>query len=426
MKLDVLFSPFVISKRGDVYVSRSLDSFDGLIDTLIGRPVLLEHPCDLDNGEKALLSSNTDYMILGNIESYHIVNNSVRVILNVLDPKFKDFYNSLNDEEKINLEISPAVTSEFINPVEIDGNLIYQEKIKNIDHLSILITSEGYFTKYLEVEQTPVKDHIEENDINDNSDNIDSNEENKIDNIDSQLERYVNDDSIIQHNINNINSNGDFMKNNNNEVEEVKIDSMEEEHVLDSEEEVKEDKMVASEEEVKIDSEEDKKEEQVVDSEEEPKEENKIDSEEEEVKEKVEELVKHEESEAEKFEELAKDHEELDSDEITEDFETEQDKEREVLVKIAGNLCDSIEGFRQPYFGSKRVKPGVYAKKLLNLNKNFIDSKYHSVIDSIDDSSVRFAKDILDSLVKEKKKNSNLIQREYVQVSHNRFVKQFW
>lgn len=424
MKLDLVFSGLSIVKRDDIYLSRNLESFGNLLDYINGVPVLLEHPKDIETETNSLLTPNSEYTIIGTIDTViDISDTCIRVCANIIDPVFIEFYNSLSDEEKKEIHISPAVSSDLGEMVEIDGNKIYHEVINKIDHLAICVSNNGFWMKY--IDDQPVRD-IElvtkeqlENSSIENIDYIGSVE--STSNVsEKKLSPIVdNDEEKIQLNINN----------NNNEVSmEEKIEKEIASEVANDviPEEIKEEASELSQEEVAHVVEEVKELNEILDSEEEIKEEvkeeekidecgcsdeNKIDSEEE-VKEDVE-------------EESQKIDEEEDKEVIDEEFETEADEEREELVKVVGNLCDSVEGFRKPAM-SKRYTPEAYVRKALSLNKQFIDKKYHSLIDSIDASSLEFGKELLDSIKGSEVKEVKSHKSDYVQVAPNLYMKKFF
>lgn len=428
MKLDLVFSGLSIVKRDDIYLSRNLESFGNLLDYINGVPVLLEHPKDIETETKSLLTPNSEYTIIGNIDTViDISDTCIRVCANIIDPIFIEFYNSLSDEEKKEIHISPAVSSELGEMVEIDGNKIYHEVITKIDHLAICVSNNGFWMKY--IDDQPVRD-IElvtkeelENSSIENIDYIGSvestskpKEENKLD-----------DEEKIQLNINNT----------NNEVSmEEKIEKEIASEVANDviPEEIKEEASELSQEEVSHLVEEVKEINEILDSEDEAKEEEKSEEkidEDEEVKEeeKIDECSSSEENKIDSDDEqkVEEEQEKIDEDEevIDEDFETEADGEREELVKVVGNLCDSVEGFRKPAM-SKRYTPEAYLRKALSLNKQFIDKKYHSLIDSIDASSLEFGKELLDSIKGSEVKEVKSYKSDYVQVAPNLYMKKFF
>ena len=431
LKLDIIFSGLGITKRGDKYISRSLNSFGDLLNNISGLPILLDHPQDIETFDKSLLKTDTNFSIIGNVEEViSITEDSIRVRANIIDPYFEEFYNSLTEEQKNNIDTSPAVESELILNNNVDGYDIYEEKIISLNHIAILLKEfgmlEGYWSKY--ISDYMVKDIME----NDNE----------------KTQQYIN---------NNINGEGSMIGtientahvDNNEELQEAVKEVVEdivaaevqpepEEQVEVFEEKVKEDEIDSEEikeekkeEEVICDSDEDIKEEVKEDvvSEETKAEANELSEEQvahivEEVKE-INEIIEQpvEEVKEEVVEEKIDDEEIKEEDIIDEEYETVSDQEKEIIVKMVSNLIDSVEGFRKPIF-KDRVKASVYLKKALNLNKEFIDSKYHSVIDSIDETSIEFGKDILKSI--DRKKNEKIIGKEYVQVAGNTFVKRIF
>lgn len=397
LKLNLRFSGLGLTKRDDnLYVLRNLESFPDLEANLVNKPLLLQHPTD-DMNNKVLLSSDSNYDIIGFIESIaSITEDEIRVNCIVNDPILIEYYNALSDEEKIDfISSSPGVSSIYEDEIDYLNNIkIVHEMVEEIDHLSVILKMSnecGYWDQYT---KTPALD--------------------------------INNNETLQHTINNINygdnSMAEFVEKSTGEVAELKDSEVQAEEVKDSEvdkrELIRKEMAIAAKpadefeggdkekvetiaklaeeeaynkseadhndseeikEEVKVDSEEaEEKQEEIKDSD---------------VEEKVEELIKHEESESEMFEELAEDHKNLD-DEIVEEYVTPEDEEREVIVKLMQNLVDSIEGIRKPYFKG-RVKAETYLRKALSLNKDFIDSKYHTSLDSV---SVDLGKEILDSI----------------------------
>lgn len=451
LKLDIIFSGLGITKRGDKYISRSLNSFGDLLNNISGLPILLDHPQDIETFDKSLLKTDTNFSIIGNVEEViSITEDSIRVRANIIDPYFEEFYNSLTEEQKNNIDTSPAVESELILNNNVDGYDIYEEKIISLNHIAILLKEfgmlEGYWSKY--ISDYMVKDIIE----NDNE----------------KIQQYINnningDVSMIGtiENTAHVDNNEELQEAVKEVVEDIvaaEVQPEPEEQVEVFEEKVKEDEIdseeIKEEEKVeeKIDSEElieEKKEEEVIcDSDEDIKEEVKEDIVSEETKAEANELseeqvahiveevkeineiieqpveeVKEEVVEEKIDEEEIKEEEVKEEDIIDEEYETVSDQEKEIIVKMVSNLIDSVEGFRKPMF-KDRVKASVYLKKALNLNKEFIDSKYHSVIDSIDETSIEFGKDILKSI--DRKKNEKIIGKEYVQVAGNTFVKRIF
>lgn len=426
LELDLRLTGFGITKRDDEYLSRSIDSFKDVMNSIVNRPLLVQHPMKED-GSKALLESDTAYNLIGHISEIFPYDggDELRCKCIVNDPIFIDFYNSLSDEDKLLLlDTSPAVVSNSIGEIDFDGKKLSKEIVESFNHLSLLVDTPSYWGRYvdtpgvMEVEQEEVPLQVSEEEI-------------KVDFIgtvestsnvsEKKLSPIVdNDEEKIQLNINN----------NNNEVSmEEKIEKEIASEVANDviPEEIKEEASELSQEEVAHVVEEVKELNEILDSQEEIKEEvkeeeekidecgcsdeNKIDSEEE-VKEDVEE-------ESEKIDE------EEDKEVIDEEFETEADEEREELVKVVGNLCDSVEGFRKPAM-SKRYTPEAYVRKALSLNKQFIDKKYHSLIDSIDASSLEFGKELLDSIKGSEVKEVKSHKSDYVQVAPNLYMKKFF
>lgn len=424
LELDLRLTGFGITRRGDEYLSRSIDSFKDVMDSIVNRPLLVQHPMKED-GSKSLLESDTAYNLIGHISEIFPYDggDELRCKCIVNDPIFIDFYNSLSDEDKLLLlDTSPGVVSNSIGEIDFDGKKLSKEIVESFNHLSLLVDTPSYWGRYvdtpgvMEVEQEEIPLEVTEEEI-------------KVDFIgtvestsnvsEKKLSPIVdNDEEKIQLNINN----------NNNEVSmEEKIEKEIASEVANDviPEEIKEEASELSQEEVAHVVEEVKELNEILDSEEikeEVKEEekidecgcsdeNKIDSEEE-VKEDVEE-------ESEKIDE------EEDKEVIDEEFETEEDEEREELVKVVGNLCDSVEGFRKPAM-SKRYTPEAYVRKALSLNKQFIDKKYHSLIDSIDASSLEFGKELLDSIKGSEVKEVKSHKSDYVQVAPNLYMKKFF
>lgn len=439
LELDLRLTGFGITKRGDEYLSRTIDSFKDVMNSIVNKPLLVQHPMKED-GSKALLESDTAYNLIGHISEIFPYDggDELRCKCIVNDPIFIDFYNSLTDEDKfLLLDTSPAVVSNSIDEIDYDGKKLSKEIVESFNHLSLLVDTPSYWGRYVD---TPGVISMAQ-EVEAPSEVLE--EEAKIDFIgsvestsnvsDKKLSPIVdNDEEKIQLNINN----------NNNEVSmEEKIEKEIASEVANDviPEEIKEQASELSQEEVAHVVEEVKEINEILDSEEEIKEEEKSEEkiDEEEIKEEVKEEEKIDEcgssdenkidSEEEVKEEVKEESEKIDEDEevIDEEFETEGDEEREELVKVVGNLCDSVEGFRKPAM-SKRYTPEAYVRKALSLNKQFIDKKYHSLIDSIDASSLEFGKELLDSIkgseVKEVKSHKN----DYVQVAPNLFMKKFF
>lgn len=448
LKLDLVFSGLGITKRDDIYLSRSIDSFGNLLDNINGLPLVLEHPQDLETHEKSLLHSNTDYVILGYIESVNSISEDcIRVNACIIDPRFIEFYESLTEEQKATLHISPAVSSEIIDPVEIDGNVVYKEIINKLDHLAIV--SHGYWMRY--VDQQPVLDIVEEpiveetisNDI-ENIDFVGTVESTSNLNIEDNDEQ--NNNILLNNNNEDSNMEQEILENKEkiaeileHEGEEAKqFEQLAEDHTklvdsecaseeskaedkIDEESEKQEesDKIDEEEkpEEAKCDSEESKQEESKIDSECSSQEEDKIDEESEQEIEKEVEEIKEENEKVDSEEELQ---EALDEDTDI----SEEDKE--LLVKIVGNLVDSVEGFRKAKYDTK-TSVTSYVKNTLKLNKQFIDKKYHSLLDSIDSSSIEFGKDLLTNISPETVKNvKRKSQYEYTKIANNHFRRKFF
>lgn len=425
LELDLRLTGFGITKRDDEYLSRSIDSFKDVMDSIVNRPLLVQHPMKED-GSKALLESDTAYNLIGHISEIFPYDggDELRCKCIVNDPIFIDFYNSLSDEDKLLLlDTSPAVVSNSIGEIDFDGKKLSKEIIESFNHLSLLVDTPSYWGRYvdtpgvMEVEQEEVPLEVAEEEI-------------KVDFIgtvestsnvsEKKLSPIVdNDEEKIQLNINNTNNEVSMEEKIEKEIasevandvipEEIKEEASElsQEEVAHVVEEVKElNEILDSEEEIKEEVKEEEKIDECGSSDE-----NKIDSEEE-VKEDVEE-------ESEKIDE------EEDKEVIDEEFETEEDEEREELVKVVGNLCDSVEGFRKPAM-SKRYTPEAYVRKALSLNKQFIDKKYHSLIDSIDASSLEFGKELLDSIKGSEVKEVKSHKSDYVQVAPNLYMKKFF
>lgn len=351
LELELLFTGLGITKRDDVYVCRSLKSFGSLLDTIAHKPITLEHP-SIDN-EKSLLLHNSSYQIIGSIkEVSEATYDYIKVYAVITDPKFISFYNSLSDEEKSALQISPAVVSHYGPSYELGGFTIVEEIIDSIDHHAVLCLNDGYWMNYVDVQ--PVMDLK-----------------------DDKQQHIINND------LNGEKSMADFETLSTGE--EVELKDIQENELVESKEcNVDEDKKELITEEAPVA---DKPEEEVKDSKEE-------------LEAVAEEVVPVSETSKEDSEEAPveakEDVEELTSseDEIVEEYETPEDIEREVAVKLVQNLIDSVDGFRKPYFKG-RVKPETYIRKALSLNKEFIDAKYHSSIDSI---SAELGKELLSGI----------------------------
>lgn len=424
LELDLRLTGFGITKRGDEYLSRSIDSFKDVMDSIVNRPLLVQHPMKED-GSKSLLESDSTYNLIGHISEIFPYDggDELRCKCIVNDPIFIDFYNSLSDEDKLLLlDTSPAVVSNSIDEIDFDGKKLSKEIVESFNHLSLLVDTPSYWGRYvntpgvMEVEQEEVPLEVSEEEI-------------KVDFIgtvestsnvsEKKLSPIVdNDEEKIQLNINNNNNEVSMEEKIEKEIasevandvipEEIKEEASElsQEEVAHVVEEVKELNEILDSEEIKEEVKEEEKIDECGSSDE-----NKIDSEEE-VKEDVEE-------ESEKIDE------EEDKEVIDEEFETEADEEREELVKVVGNLCDSVEGFRKPAM-SKRYTPEAYVRKALSLNKQFIDKKYHSLIDSIDASSLEFGKELLDSIKGSEVKEVKSHKSDYVQVAPNLYMKKFF
>lgn len=428
LKLDLIFSGLGITKRDDIYLSRSIASFGDLLDSINGLPLVLEHPKDLETNEKSLLYSNTDYTILGYIEGVNsITEDCIRVDVNIIDPRFIDFYESLTDEQKASLHISPAVNSDITDPIEVDGKKIFKEVINRLDHLAIV--SNGYWMRY--IDDQPVKDmeKVEEVIEEGSMENIDfigsvpstaaisePTEENMLDE-DQKIQHYINssdnkENSMAENIEEKVN---EIIEHEGKEAETYEEMAKEHEELVDSDETSKEEEKVDSEE-----VEEEIKEEKIDEAVEEIKEEEKIDSE---CEEASEEIKIDSEEEVKKVEEEKIDEEEIKEEEEVIDEDDEEMKEE--VVKIVGNLVDSVEGFRKAKFNSKE-SASTYVKKTLNLNKQFIDKKYHSLIDSIDSSSLEFGKDLLLNIRPEAKKAVSKNKYEYIKIKDGHYRRDFF
>ena len=422
LELDLRLTGLGITKRGEEYLSRSIDSFKDVMESIVNKPLLVQHPMKED-GSKSLLESDTTYNLIGHISEIFPYDggDELRCRCIVNDPIFIDFYNSLSDEDKfLLLDTSPAVVSNSIDEIDFDGKKISKEIVESFNHLSLLVDTPSYWGRYvdtpgvMEVEQEEVPLETTEEEIKvDFMGTVES-----TSNIsEKKLSPIVdNDEEKIQLNINN----------NNNEVSmEEKIEKEIASEVANDviPEEIKEESSKLSEEEVAHVVEEVKELNEIVDSEEEVKEEVKCE-------EKIDECCSSEENkidsdDEQKVEEEQEKIDEEDEEVIDEDYETEADEEREEIVKVVGNLCDSVEGFRKPAM-SKRYTPEAYVRKALSLNKQFIDSKYHSLIDSIDSSSLQFGKELLDSIKGKEVKEVKSHNSGYVQVAPNLYMKKFF
>lgn len=438
--LDLRLTGFGITKRGDEYLSRTIDSFKNVMDTIVNKPLLIQHPMKED-GNKGLLESDTQYNLVGHISEImeYDGGDELRCKCIINDPIFIDFYNSLSDEEKLMLlDTSPAVVSNSIDETEFDGKKISKEVVDEFNHLSLLVDTPSYWGRYID---TPgVLDVVEDDVTNNNEEVI---EETNIDMIgtvestsnvsDKKLSPIVdNEEENIQLNINKLDNEVLKMAENvekeiaqevANDVipEEIKEEAgkLSEEEVAHVVEEIKEINEV-------LDSDEDKSEEKV---DEDSKEEDKYDEDEVKEEEKVDECGEASKEEKMDSDDEVKEEDKIDEDKdeevIDEEYETKADEEREELVKVVGNLCDSVEGFRKPAL-SKRYTPEAYVKKALSLNKQFIDKKYHSLIDSIDSTSLQFGKELLDSIKPTEIKQVKKSAYDYVQVAPNLFMKKFF
>lgn len=136
--LNVRFSGYGTTLRGDTIYIRPYGCFDSF--NLKGIPVTLEHPYN-KYGYTDMLNSDTDYQIIGYIEdvlSDYI--EEIRVIVKVIDPIFIDFF-KYNEELIQYIDSSPAVESRLL-----EDNI---EEILSINHLALLIQSDGYWSKYI-------------------------------------------------------------------------------------------------------------------------------------------------------------------------------------------------------------------------------------------------------------------------------------
>lgn len=376
--LDLRFSGLGEVEREEGKIKRLRESFASL--SLEGIPVTLEHPKDNENKNALINDDNSKYWVIGSILK-EIPSDSldeIRVIVRIHDKTFIDLF--LKNKENIFnlLSSSPAVQSQLI---KIDDERFF-ELVTKIDHLALLIESVGFWDNYV------LKPALNEN----------SKEEIKLEEIklqDDNNKLITDNEKVSEMEIKEeVTSTtlGDELK--KEELEKVTLDLIKK--VI---EEVKEGK-----DDIKEEIKEEVKEEKVLD-------EVKDEKKEEEIKE-----IKDEEVIEKKEEIIEKD---IDEEVIKEEFETEEDKEREFLVTIASNLVDSIEDFRKPFY-EKRVKPEVYLRKLLSMNKSFVDAKYHSVIDSI---SLQLGKEILSTITAKKKEKQELSSTYWHEIGNKRVRK---
>lgn len=364
--LDLRFSGLGEVEREEGIVKRSRDSFINL--SLEGIPLTLEHPKN-NNNENALLNDDdSKYWIIGSILKEIESDNKeeIRVIARICDKTFIDLF--LANKETIFelLSTSPATQSQLI---QIEEGKFF-EIVSKIDHLALLIESIGFFDAYTTdpaVNENSNKEITLEEIKTEENNNILINSEKEV--LEMELEKDISSSTL-----------GEVET--KEELENATLDLIEE--VI---EEIKEGK----DDELKEDIKEEVREENIID-------------------EKVEEVEKEEIEDKEKF---------IDDEIIAEDFETEDDKEREFLVTIASNLVDSLEDFRKPFY-NKRVKPEIYLRKLLSLNKAFVDSKYHSVLDSV---SLDLGKEILSSIATKKKDKQELSKAYWLEVGNKRVRK---
>lgn len=364
--LDLRFSGLGEVEREEGIVKRGRDSFINL--SLEGIPLTLEHPKN-NNNENALLNDDdSKYWIIGSILKEIESDNKeeIRVIARIYDKTFIDLF--LANKETIFelLSTSPATQSQLI---QIEEGKFF-EIVSKIDHLALLIESVGFWDTYITdpaVNENSNKEITLEEIKTEENNNILINSEKEV--LEMELEKDISSSTL-----------GEVET--KEELENATLDLIEE--VI---EEIKEGK----DDELKEDIKEEVREENIID-------------------EKVEEVEKEEIEDKEEF---------IDDEIIAEDFETEDDKEREFLVTIASNLVDSLEDFRKPFY-NKRVKPEIYLRKLLSLNKAFVDSKYHSVLDSV---SLDLGKEILSSIATKKKDKQELSKAYWLEVGNKRVRK---
>lgn len=360
--LDLRFSGLGEVQREEGIVIRNRESFLNL--SLEGIPLTLEHPKNDDDKNVLINDDDSNYWIIGSILKEIDTNNKneIRVIARIYDKTFINLFLT-NKENIFNLlSTSPAVQSQLIK-IEDEK---YFEIVSKIDHLALLIESVGFWDSY-----------ITEPAVNENSNKEITLDEIKIDESNNILIKEI----------------GDFNMELEKEITSSTLDAVETKETLEKDtlelieeiiEDIKESKDGDLKEEIK----------------EEVEKENIID-------------------EIEGIEEIKDKEEVIDDDIITEDFETEDDKEREFLVTIASNLVDSLEDFRKPVY-NKRVKPEIYLRKLLSLNKAFVDSKYHSVLDSV---SLDLGKEILSSIAVKKQNKQELSNAYWLEFGNKRVRK---
>lgn len=136
--LNVRFSGYGATMRGDTLYIRPNGCFQSF--DLKGIPVTLEHPYNC-YGYTDMLHINTDYQIIGFIEDIlSDTMNEIRVIVRVIDPVFVAYFRQNQDLIQY-IDSSPAVESTLM-----EDNI---EKILSINHLALLINSDGYWSQYI-------------------------------------------------------------------------------------------------------------------------------------------------------------------------------------------------------------------------------------------------------------------------------------
>lgn len=361
--LDLRFSGLGVVEREEKQILRSRDSFIDL--SIEGIPLTLEHPKNNDNENALLNDDDSKYWIIGSIlkEIESENNDEIRVIVRIHDKTFIDLFLANKDTIFELLSTSPAVQSKLI---EVENGK-YFELVSKIDHLALLIESVGFWDSYVSdpaVNENSTQEIILEEINSEENNNILINSDNEV--LKMEIEKEITStDSEVK------------------EVSELEKDTLE--IIEEVVEEIKEN----DDKDLREETKEEVKEEEIIDNE----------------------VI-------EKFEEVKEDYD--NDDYIKEDYETHDDKEREFLVTIASNLVDSLDDFRKPFF-DKRVKPEAYMRKLLSLNKSFIDSKYHSILDSV---SLDLGKEILASINIKKQQKQDL-SKSYWQEIGNKRIRRF-
>lgn len=369
--IDLRFSGFgVVDREIEGTLKKILRNKDCFNDfDLAGIPILLEHPKD-NLSKNALISKDISFETIGSIvDTLMIRDNEIRVKARFFDPYFIDYF--LANKDLIQFSTSPAVMSELLSVENQEYDFV--EKIISIDHLAFLVESVGFWDSYVASES------VSQNKINNNN--------------------------LLLNNINEVLAMPVLEKETTSETPLVDSEIVKEEEIKENST-LEEAKEIANEVLEKIEN-------KAMDDKliEEIQEETKIETP------KADDIV------SEIVEEVK---ENLHNDDlILDDFETQSDLDREMVIKLVSNLVDSVEGFRKPYF-KDRIKAGKYLSKTLCLNKAHIDKKYHSILDSIDDSSLELGLEILASIDKAQKKTPLKENRDLIQVSQNRFIQKIY